>query len=102
MNPDERVWGWTKYGRLANLPAENKEPLWEHVVEVLIEVKYRPDLLKAFIRQTELPGLLRASGVGTWPRLDTVKLPKTRNSPCFPSQPGLQKHRCAREARGGR
>src|SRR4051794_8917799 len=60
LNPDEGVWGWTKYGRLSNLAAENKEVLWDHVVEELIEVKHRPDLLKAFIRQTKLPGLLRA------------------------------------------
>jgi transposase len=60
LNPDEGVWGWTKYGRLANLAAEDKEELWDHVVGELIEVKHRPDLLKAFIRQTKLPGLLRA------------------------------------------
>jgi transposase len=59
-NPDEGVWGWTKYGRLSNLAAENTDVLWDHVVGELIEVKHRPDLLKAFIRQTKLPGLLRA------------------------------------------
>jgi transposase len=58
LNPDEGVWGWTKYGRLANLAAEDKEVLWDHVMEELIEVKHRPDLLKGFIRQTGLPGLL--------------------------------------------
>jgi transposase len=57
LNPDEGVWGWTKYGRLSNLAAENLDVLWDHVVEELIEVKCRPDLLKAFIRQTKLPGL---------------------------------------------
>jgi transposase len=60
LNPDEGVWGWTKYGQLANLAAENKEKLWDHVVEQLVALKYQPDLLKAFIRQTKLPGLLRA------------------------------------------
>jgi transposase len=60
LNPDEGVWGWTKYGRLANLAAENKEVLWDHVVGELIAVKHRPDLLKGFIRQTKLPGLLQA------------------------------------------
>ena len=61
LNPDEGVWGWTKYGQLANLAADNKEQLWDHVVEELVTLKYRPDLLKAFIRETKLPGLLRAA-----------------------------------------
>jgi transposase len=60
LNPDEGVWGWTKYGRLSNLAAENIDILEDHVVDELIEVKYLPDLLKAFIRQTKLPGLIRA------------------------------------------
>jgi transposase len=60
LNPDEGVWGWTKYGQLANLAAENKEVLRDHVVEELVTLKFQPDLLKAFIRQTKLPGLLRA------------------------------------------
>jgi len=60
LNPDEGVWGWTKYGRLAKLAAEDVEELWDHVVEELGELKFQPDLLKAFIRQTGLPGLLRA------------------------------------------
>jgi transposase len=59
LNPDEGVWGWTKYGRLSNLAAENIDVLFDHVVDELIEIKYRPELLKAFIRQTELPGLQR-------------------------------------------
>jgi transposase len=59
LNPDEGVWGWTKYGRLSNLAAENIDVLWDHVVEELVEVKDRPDLLTAFIRQTKLPGLQR-------------------------------------------
>lgn len=60
LNPDEGVWGWTKYGRLSNLAAEDTEVLLDHVLEELINVKHRPDLLRGFIRQTELPGLLRA------------------------------------------
>ena len=39
--------------------AENIDVLWDHVVEELIEVECRPDLLKACIRQTQLPGLQR-------------------------------------------
>ena len=61
LNPDEGVWGWTKYGRLANLAANDKDELWDWVVEELVIVKYRPDLLRGFIRQTELPGLSLAA-----------------------------------------
>ncbi len=50
-------WGWTKYGRLANLAAANKEILWDRVVEELITVKHRPDLLRGFIAETRLPGV---------------------------------------------
>jgi transposase len=58
LNPDEGVWGWTKYGRLANLAANDKEELWDHVVEELITLKHRPDLLQGFIAETGLPGLV--------------------------------------------
>jgi transposase len=61
LNPDEGVWGWTKYGRLANLAAENVDWLWDCVMDELVELKHRPDLLRAFIRQTELPGVLRVA-----------------------------------------
>jgi transposase len=61
LNPDEGVWGWTKYGRLANLAANDRDDLWDHVVEELVTVKHRPDLLNGFIRQTHLPGLTLAA-----------------------------------------
>lgn len=61
LNPDEGVWGWTKYGRLANLAARDKDELWGRVVDELIAVKFRPDLLRGFIRQTRLPGVSLAS-----------------------------------------
>jgi transposase len=61
LNPDEGVWGWTKYGRLANLAANDKDELWDWVVEELVEVKCRPDLLRGFIRQTGLPGVSLAA-----------------------------------------
>jgi transposase len=57
LNPDEGVWGWTKYGRLANLAANDKDELWDRVVDELIELKFRPDLLRGFVRQTGLPGV---------------------------------------------
>lgn len=61
LNPDEGVWGWAKYGRLANLAADDKDELWDWVVEELVEVRHRPDLLNGFIRQAELPGLTLAA-----------------------------------------
>ncbi len=61
LNPDEGVWGWTKYGRLSNLAAENVTELWDCVMDELGELKHSPDLLRAFIRQTELPGVLRGA-----------------------------------------
>jgi transposase len=61
LNPDEGVWGWAKYGRLANLAANDKDDLWDHIVDELVEVKFRPDLLRGFVRQAGLPGLALAA-----------------------------------------
>jgi transposase len=61
LNPDEGVWGWTKYGQLANLAADDTDELWDHVTDQLVTVKHRPDLLAGFIRQTELPGITLAA-----------------------------------------
>jgi transposase len=58
LNPEEHVWGWTKYGRLANLAAENTDVLRDHVIGELIDLKHRPDLLASFIQDTNLPLLL--------------------------------------------
>jgi transposase len=55
INPDELVWGWSKYGRLANLAAENTDQLAEHVIDELIYLKQHPDLLASFVEKTELP-----------------------------------------------
>ena len=60
-NPDEGVWGWAKYGRLPNLAAEGLDWLWDFVWEELAGLKRRPDLLRAFLRETRLPGVLRAA-----------------------------------------
>lgn len=54
LNPDEWVWGWTKYGRLANLAAWDADQLWDWVIDALVELKFRPDLLNAFFRDAEL------------------------------------------------
>jgi len=61
LNPDEGVWGWTKYGRLANLAANDKDELWDHVAEELVAAKHSPTLLRGFIRETGLPGVSLAA-----------------------------------------
>jgi transposase len=50
LNPDEWVWGWSKYGRLANLAAADTGWLRDHVIGDLIDLKARPHLLHSFIR----------------------------------------------------
>jgi transposase len=54
LNPDELVWSWSKYGRLANLAAENTDQLAEQVIDELIYLKQHPDLLASFVDKTEL------------------------------------------------
>ena len=55
LNPDEQVWGWTKYGRLSNLAAWDTEELWEHIVETLLDLKFQPKLLHSFIQEAGIP-----------------------------------------------
>ncbi|HEU5216755.1 MAG TPA: IS630 family transposase [Gaiellaceae bacterium] len=55
LNPDEWVWGWTKYGRLSNLAAWNAEELWDHIVMALIDLKFQPTMLNAFIEEAGIP-----------------------------------------------
>lgn len=54
-NPDEWVWNWTKYGRLSNLAANDADELWDWLIESLVDLKFRPDLLSAFLHDAELP-----------------------------------------------
>ena len=53
-NPDEWVWSWTKYGRPANLAAWDADQLWDWVIDALVELKFRTDLLNGFIQDAEL------------------------------------------------
>jgi transposase len=55
LNPDELVWGHTKYGRLANLAAHDTQELRDHVVSELIDLRRDPKLLASFINHTNLP-----------------------------------------------
>jgi transposase len=58
LNPDEGVWGWTKYGRLSNLAAENTDVLRDHLIDLLVDLKLDPGLLASFIEETKLPLVL--------------------------------------------
>jgi hypothetical protein len=54
-NPDERVWGWTKYGRLANFAPRDTADLRERVSAELTWLKEHPYFLYSFIEHTNLP-----------------------------------------------
>jgi transposase len=54
INPDELVWGWSKYGRLANLAAADTDHLRDRVIDELTHVREHPYLLASFIDKTEL------------------------------------------------
>jgi transposase len=54
LNPDEFVWGWSKYGRLPNLAAENTEWLRNHIIEELSHLQDHPHLLASFLRKSSL------------------------------------------------
>src|SRR5512135_1917462 len=62
-NPDEGVWGYTKYGRLANFAPEDTAELRAMLIEELERLDDRSDLLASFIRHAgvrlKLPQLSR-------------------------------------------
>ena len=47
--------GWTKYGRLSTLAAWQAEAVEDHLVDALMDVKFRPDLLTAFVMRAGIP-----------------------------------------------
>ena len=58
-NPDEGVWGYTKYGRLANFAPEDTAALRAALVTELERLHRRPKLLRSFIRHAKVPIRLR-------------------------------------------
>jgi len=54
-NPDEGVWGWTKYQRLPNYAPEDTQELRSRLWDELSVLRNRPDLLASFIRHAEIP-----------------------------------------------
>lgn len=55
LNPDEGVWGWSKYGRLANLAAKNTADLRQRIVKEFAQLRQNRHLLHSFIQETTLP-----------------------------------------------
>lgn len=55
LNPDEGVWGWTKYGRLANLAAANTQELRQRIREEFATLRKNRHLLNSFIQEADLP-----------------------------------------------
>ena len=53
-NPDEGVWGWTKYGRLANLAAANTAELRQRLHTEFAVLKKNRHLLNSFIQEADL------------------------------------------------
>lgn len=58
LNPDEGVWGYTKYGRLANFAPADTEELRERVRAELLWLKRHAYMLYSFIDHTGLPLVL--------------------------------------------
>jgi transposase len=54
LNPDEGVWGWTKYGRLSNLAANDTDELRWKVINELFELKSNKTMLDSMIQETGL------------------------------------------------
>jgi transposase len=59
LNPDEGVWTYTKYARLANYAPNNTRSLRRQLTTELKRMSKKPELLKACFRQTKLPLKLR-------------------------------------------
>jgi transposase len=54
LNPDEMVWGWLKYGRLANLCPKDVAELRDHVLTELQWATFDRELLAGFFNHAEL------------------------------------------------
>jgi len=54
LNPDEMVWAWLKYGRLANLSARDVAELRDHLITELEWAAFDGELLAGFFNHAEL------------------------------------------------
>ena len=55
LNPDEGVWGWTKYHRLPNYAPEDTKELRFRLWDQLSALRGYPGLLASFIRHAGIP-----------------------------------------------
>ena len=55
LNPDEQVWGYTKYARMANFSPTNSRHLRRRLRYELKRMRKRPQLLRSFIQHSKLP-----------------------------------------------
>ena len=58
-NPDEGVWGWTKYHRIPNYAPDDIRGLRSRLWDELSHLRGRPELLTSFIRHAGIPVLPR-------------------------------------------
>lgn len=58
LNPDEMVWSWLKYGRLANLTPQDVGQLRDHIDEELHWAAFDGELLAGFLNHAHLGILL--------------------------------------------
>jgi putative transposase len=55
LNPVELLWGYLKYGRLANLAPDTVEQIRDHVRRERRRLARHPQLLRSFFRHSALP-----------------------------------------------
>lgn len=55
LNPADGIWGYIKYGRLANYTPPDLEVLRTTITEELNRLRQEEELLRSFIRHTKLP-----------------------------------------------
>lgn len=55
LNPVELLWGYLKYGRLANLTPDTVDEIRTHVCRERRRLARRPQLLRSFFRHSGLP-----------------------------------------------
>lgn len=55
LNPAEPVWGWLKYGELANFAPDGLAELDDEIIDRLVGLKCDRDLLRALWDGSELP-----------------------------------------------
>lgn len=55
LNPDEGVWSYTKYARLANFAPTDSDHLRSSLLEEFTRLKSRKELLAGFIEHSKLP-----------------------------------------------